>query len=98
MDVPGEHVSPGCSVAPHKIVGIADPRAVSQAVLGATLYEPTAAVEVGYLDRVVESEALSVAAGQAAREMLHLDGAAFAETKRRFRSATVDRINRAGRP
>ncbi len=75
-----------------------DPRAVSQAVLGATLYEPTAAAEVGYLDRVVEPEALLEAAAQAAREVLRLDGPAFAETKRRFRSATIDRINTAGRP
>lgn len=69
-----------------------DPRARTQAVLGAQLYDPDSAVQAGYLDEAVESEALMVRAQEAAARMLTLDPAAFASTKQRMRQPTADRI------
>ncbi len=69
-----------------------DPRALTPAVLGATLYDPDGAVAVGYLDQAVDGEVLMETALETARDMLDLDGAAFAATKQRMRQPTVDRI------
>lgn len=69
-----------------------DPRAVTQAVLGATLYDPDGAAVAGYLDQAVEADALMETALGVARDMLELDAAAFAATKQRMRQPTVDRI------
>lgn len=69
-----------------------DPRAVTPAVLGATLYDPVAAAEAGYLDKAVSLDALMANAMATARDMLTLDGEAFASTKQRMRQPTVDRI------
>lgn len=69
-----------------------DPRAVTQAVLGATLYDADGAAAVGYLDEAVEMDALMETAMSEARNMLELDAAAFAATKQRMRQPTADRI------
>lgn len=69
-----------------------DKRAVAQAVLGATLYDPVGAAEAGYLDRAVAPEAVMDNAMGTARAMLDLDAEAFAETKTRMRQPTADRI------
>lgn len=69
-----------------------DPRAATQAVLGATLYDADGAAAAGYLDEAVEPEALMDRAMAVARNMLELDGPAFAATKQRMRQPTADRI------
>jgi enoyl-CoA hydratase len=69
-----------------------DPRAATQAVLGATLYDADGAAAAGYLDEAVEADALMDRAQAVARNMLDLDGAAFAATKQRMRQPTADRI------
>ena len=69
-----------------------DTRAVSQAVLGAKLYDPDGAAKAGYLDEAIEADALMNTALGVAREMLALDADAFAATKQRMRQPTVDRI------
>lgn len=69
-----------------------DKRAVTQAVLGATLYDPDGAAAAGYLDEAVAAEDLMTRAMAVAGDMLELDAAAFAETKTRMRQPTVDRI------
>ena len=70
-----------------------DKRAVTPAVLGATLYDPVAAAGVGYLDKAVSKDAVMENAMATARTMMELDGEAFASTKRRMRQPTVDRIH-----
>ncbi len=71
--------------------------ALSEATIGARLYDPEGAVEAGYLDRVVEPDSVVAAAMAAARDMAALDRAAFAETKRRLRGPTVERIRALNR-
>ena len=68
------------------------PAALSAAVQGATLYDPAAAADIGYLDRVVAADDLAKEARKAAAHYAGLDGAAFAGTKVNLRQATVDRI------
>ncbi len=69
-----------------------DKRAVSRAVLGAKLYDPDGAADVGYLDEAVEADALMERTQGVARGMLELGAEAFATTKRQMRQPTVDRI------
>jgi len=69
-----------------------DPRALTNAVLGATLYDPKTAVAIGYLDGVVPEEELFDAARVAAKKLTTLDPNAYARTKVYMRQATIDRI------
>jgi len=71
-------------------------RKLQQATVMATLYDPAGAVAVGYLDETVEPGVLMERAVAKAAELAKLDAAAYAETKRRLRQATVDRIVAAG--
>lgn len=66
-----------------------DPRRLTEATVQARLYAPAEAVEVGYLDRVVASDALSAAVGATAAALATLPSAAHAATKRRVRSRTI---------
>ena len=59
------------------------------------MYDPVAAAEVGYLDKAVAIDALMDSAMATARNMLELDGEAFASTKQRMRQPTVDRIRKS---
>ena len=68
------------------------PTALTEATLLARLYDPDAAVRVGYLDQVVDADGFDDAIGAAAAAMLKLDAAAFATTKQRLRQATLVRI------
>lgn len=72
------------------------PTARQQAVVMAKLYDPEAAVRVGYLDEAVTPDAVDAAAMEAARGLAALDAHAFAETKRRMRAATVERVRVLG--
>jgi enoyl-CoA hydratase len=71
-----------------------DPRAFSNAVLGANLYDPKTAVAIGYLDTVVPEAELVDSARIAAKKMTTLDPRAYAATKINMRQATVDRISK----
>ena len=66
--------------------------AVTRAVIQAELYDPEGAVAVGYLDQAVDAGAFDIAIADAAEALTALDQAAYAETKRRLRQPTLDRI------
>ncbi len=66
--------------------------ALTQATLTSRIYDPEGAVEAGYLDATAAPDALAATAENLARQMLALDGAAFAATKERLRRQTLDRI------
>ena len=68
------------------------PNALTSAVILSKLYGPKEAASVGYLDKAVDAEALTVEAQATAKAMLELDPAAFAETKRRMRQPIIDRM------
>lgn len=72
------------------------PAALQEAAIMAKLYHPAAAVTAGYLDRAVAPDALDAAAMDAAKGLADLDATAYAETKRRLRQPTIDRIEAAG--
>lgn len=68
------------------------PTARTDALVCAHIYDPDGARKVGYLDDVVPAASLQQATAARARDLQGLDLAAFAETKRRLRQATVDRL------
>jgi len=69
---------------------------LQQATVMATLYDPAGAADTGYLDETAPSDAVLARALAKANALADLDAAAFAETKRRLRQPTVDRIKAAG--
>ena len=71
------------------------PAELQQAAVMAKLYDPPGAVAVGYLDETADAEAVVERAVAKAAELAQLDATAFAETKRRLRQPTVDRIRSA---
>ena len=64
-----------------------DARHLSAATLGAELYSPTVAAEVGYLDRAVEPDGFKSAVTEKAVQLQSLDRDSFALAKRRLRGA-----------
>jgi enoyl-CoA hydratase len=68
------------------------PRFLTTATLEARLFDPEEACEAGYLDAAVPVKSFGDTVHDRARSLLDLDGAAFAETKRRLRQPTLDRI------
>jgi len=68
------------------------PNAITAAVLGAQLFDPLKAAEAGYLDDVAMPETFDQKIRETVQGYLALDGAAFAMTKKRLRSATVARM------
>lgn len=68
------------------------PRFLTAATVEARLFDPDEACEAGYLDEAVPVKAFGETVHDRARSLLDLDGAAFAETKRRLRQSTLDRI------
>ncbi|MDB4433205.1 crotonase/enoyl-CoA hydratase family protein [bacterium] len=68
------------------------PRYLTRAVAGAEIYDPEAAVEVGFLDRVVAAEALLDEARAEAQRLAGLDQKAHYETKLRLRGRAIRRI------
>jgi len=69
-----------------------DPRRQTEAVALATLYSPDEAVEVGFLDRVVEPEALVDEALAEAAKLARLPREPIRGTKFRLREHTLARI------
>ena len=72
------------------------PTALSAAVINANLYAPSDAVTVGYLDAVADTSGFDQTVLDAAQALAELDPEAFAETKRRVRQPTLDRIAARG--
>ena len=67
-------------------------RHLARATLGATMFSPEDALDAGFVDDVVSAEKLGETALDVARQMVDLDGSAFAATKRGMRGAAIDRI------
>lgn len=72
------------------------PGELQQAAIMAKLYDPESAVGAGYLDEAVTPDAFDNAVAASARRLADLDPAAFAETKRRLRQPTLERVRAAG--
>lgn len=72
-----------------------DNRRLTQATLNATLYDPEAAVDIGFLDEVVSDKDLSARALEIAQRLQKLDGKAFAQVKADFRKETGEKIFRS---
>ena len=70
-------------------------RHLQRSVSQAEIYDPVAAVDAGYLDRLVPADQLEAASIAEARRLTELHPRAFAETKKKLRGAVVERI-RAG--
>ena len=68
------------------------PRHLTRAVVGAEIYTPEAAVEVGFLDRVVRADALLDEARAEANRLAALDQKAYCETKLRLRGRAIQRM------
>jgi len=68
------------------------PTAMTAAMLESRLYDPAAACAAGYLDMAVAPADLGEAVRARAQSLQALDAAAFAETKRRLRQTTLDRV------
>lgn len=66
-----------------------DPRRRVAATVQARLYDPAAAVEVGFLDEVVSAEELPDEALRQAEQLAKLPGAAYGLTKQRQREAAA---------
>ncbi|MGR9089592.1 MAG: crotonase/enoyl-CoA hydratase family protein [Gammaproteobacteria bacterium] len=67
-------------------------RRLTQATIGATLYDPEDACDTGFLDEVTNVDSLLETVVEHAATMAKLDGPAFAASKRMLRGATIDRI------
>jgi enoyl-CoA hydratase len=61
----------------------------------AEVFDPVGAVAVGYLDHVVEPDAVVATAQASAAQFLQLDQAAHAATKQRVRSDALGAIREA---
>jgi enoyl-CoA hydratase len=71
------------------------PAHFNRAVVNAEVYAPDAAVDAGFLDRVVDKAQLAEAARDAARQLRALDVAAHAATKLRARDKTLAAVRAA---
>jgi len=67
-------------------------RHLTAATIQAALYDPDAAVEAGYLDRVLDGEVLEATAVDEARRLGTLSRQAYAETKKLMRAATIEHV------
>jgi enoyl-CoA hydratase len=68
------------------------PAALARATLAAEIYDPTGALEAGYLDRVVPADEVVAAAIAEANRLGAYRAGAYARTKEVLRRATVDRV------
>lgn len=68
------------------------PTVFQRAVINAELFSPADATSAGYLDHVAASADFDTVVAEASKTLAELDGATFAEVKRRVRQATLDRI------
>ena len=70
--------------------------AVVPATLGAQIYDPRGAVEVGYLDRVVPLETAADDSIAEARRLGAYSSRAYAQTKQVLRAGTLQRVREGG--
>jgi enoyl-CoA hydratase len=70
--------------------------ALVPATLGARIYDPHGAVEVGYLDRVTPVEAVADEAIAEARRLGAYSTTAYAQTKEVLRAGTLERVRAGG--
>lgn len=68
------------------------PRHLTRATVQAELYDPSHAVEAGYLDQVVPAEQCEAAAIDEARRLGQLAGSAYRHTKLALRQPMIDRV------
>ena len=69
-----------------------DPTIFQRATINAELFAPKEAARVGYLDQTSSADFFEANVLAAAQQLADLDPTAFAETKRRVRQPTIDRI------
>lgn len=67
-------------------------RHLQRSVAQAEIYDPSGALDAGYLDRLVPTEQLEDRTLETARNLTALQPRAFAETKRKLRGGVADRI------
>ena len=69
------------------------PMVFQRATINAELFSPDTAVSAGYLDQVADTAGFDAAVSEVAQTLAALDATAFAETKRRVRQPTLERID-----
>ena len=69
------------------------PMVFQRATINAELFSPDTAVSAGYLDQVADTAGFDAAVSEVAQTLAALDATAFAETKRRVRHPTLERID-----
>ena len=69
------------------------PMVFQRATINAELFSPDTAVSAGYLDQVADTAGFDAAVSEVAQTLATLDATAFAETKRRVRHPTLERID-----
>lgn len=69
------------------------PMVFQRATINAELFSPDTAVSAGYLDQVADTAGFDAAVSEVAQTLAALDPTAFAETKRRVRQPTLERID-----
>lgn len=74
------------------------PTVFQRAVINAELFSPDGAASAGYLDQVVQAANFEATVAEASKSLASLDGATFAEIKRRVRQSTLDRIGASDYP
>jgi enoyl-CoA hydratase len=72
------------------------PKYLSETILGAGTYSPEEGIARGFVDDVVEPDALMERSVAAARELAALSPPAFAQSKAQIRAAVNERMARAG--
>ena len=72
-----------------------DPRRKTEVVLQASLFAPDAAINVGFLDLIVEQDALMDKAAEIAQQLAALPGDAYATNKSVLRGAAFEAYDRA---
>ncbi|MDH3703249.1 MAG: crotonase/enoyl-CoA hydratase family protein [Alphaproteobacteria bacterium] len=68
------------------------PTVFQRATINAELFSPANAVPAGYLDQAVAAADFDASVLEVTKTLAALDATAFAETKRRVRQSTLDRI------
>jgi enoyl-CoA hydratase len=68
------------------------PQHLTRAMVQGFIYDPTGAVEVGYLDMLAEADKVEAKALAVAGQLSQLPGKAYAWNKKAVRKATLDRI------
>lgn len=68
------------------------PLYLSRSAIAAELFDPAKAVEVGFIDEVVEASRIKMAALEKAQSLAPLDSKAYAGNKKAFRGEIIERV------